>query len=143
MLLGFVASVGDYRYMPKPTIGASQTLQNGRKRTPRPLGPQPHKVPATAKSPARLRLERVSIKPLTVLNRLPRFILPLLLGIFLLAGLLIPSQWAGLFLLLVGVALAWLVALSWPAIVTSAKIVRVVVIAIVLFAAVWRLAGLG
>jgi len=68
---------------------------------------------------------------------------PLALSAFLVAGLLIPGAWAGIFLLALGLALAWLVALSWPAIIPSARVIRVLVVGVVIAAAFWRFAGYG
>lgn len=117
---------------------ASSPRKNG---GPRPLGPRPQRVPAPAKSPTRIKFERVSLRPLTIIHRLPRLIVPIVMGALLLAGLLLPSSWAGLLLVVLAAILGWFVALSWPAIVPSARVLRVVVIVVIAAAAVWRLTG--
>ncbi|MFZ1855124.1 MAG: DUF6703 family protein, partial [Candidatus Nanopelagicales bacterium] len=105
------------------------------------LGPRPQRVPAATKSPARIKFERISLRPLTVIHRLPRLIVPIVMGALLLTGLLLPSSWAGLLLVALAAILGWFVALSWPAIVPSARALRVVVIIVIAAAAVWRLTG--
>ena len=74
---------------------------------------------------------------------MPRLVLPIVMGALLLAGLLIPSSLAGLLLIVLGLLLAWLVALSWPAIEVSSRAIRVVVIAMIFAAAIWKLGGNG
>ncbi len=128
--------------MPKPSTGPGRS-SGGRQNGSRPLGPHAQRIPSQAKSPARLKLERVSIRPLHALKRLPRFVLPLVMGLLLLAGLLIPNQWAGVLLLVVAAFLTWLLALSWPALITSSKLIRLLVVLLVTFAAFWRMAGYG
>ena len=127
--------------MAKPTTGPGRTARSGRPTAARPLGPRPQRVPSEAKSPARRRLERVSAGPLLRLHRLPRLVLPLVMGALLLAGLLVPGAWAGLFLVILTALLAWLVALSWPALAGSAKVIRVLVVVVIAAAAIWRLTG--
>ncbi len=58
---------------------------------------------------------------------MPTFLLPALLAILLFLGLAIPSPWAGLLLVPIAVFLIWLTALSWPAISTGSRVLRVVV----------------
>lgn len=129
--------------MPKPSTGPGRSSGGRRQNGARPLGSQPQRVPSQAKSPTRLKLERVSIRPLHALKRLPRFVLPLAMGLLLLAGLLIPGQWAGLLLLVVAAFLTWLLALSWPALIASSRLIRLLVVLLVTFAAFWRMAGYG
>lgn len=74
---------------------------------------------------------------------MPRLILPLIMGVLLLAGLLIPSPLAGLLLIVLGLLLAWLVALSWPAIEIPSRAIRVLVTLMIFAAAVWKLGGNG
>ncbi|NQU37648.1 MAG: hypothetical protein HQ526_08670 [Actinobacteria bacterium] len=129
--------------MAKPSTGPGRSSGSGRRNGTPPLGSRPQRVPSQAKSPARLKLERFSVRPLHFLKRLPRLVLPVLLGLLLLGGLLLPSQLAGLLLLVVAVFLGWLLALSWPALIGSARAVRLFVVVIVTFAAFWRLFGYG
>lgn len=130
----------------KPTVRKA-TTGPGRSRPAasgtRPLGPRPQRVPATAGTPARRRLERASVVPLLRLRAMPRWFLPAILGALLLLGLFVSSAWAGLFLLAVAVFLGWLTTLSWPALQPSARLVRSAVVAVVAVAAIWRLTGNG
>jgi hypothetical protein len=135
--------VGDYGGMVKPSTGPGRSSGSGRRNGTPPLGRHPQRVPTQAKSAARLKLEKFSRRPLHFLKRLPRLILPVVMGILLLAGLLLPSQFAGLLLLLVAAFLGWLLALSWPAVIGSSRAIRLLVVVVVTFAALWRLAGYG
>lgn len=72
---------------------------------------------------------------------MPKLVLPIVMGALLLAGLLIPFPLAGLLLVLLGLLLMWLVALSWPALEVSARAIRVIVILIIFAAAIWKLSG--
>lgn len=72
---------------------------------------------------------------------MPRFLIPVLMGLLLLGGLAISAPWAGLFLVALGGFLSWLIALSWPALSPGAKVIRVVTALIVLGAGVWKLTG--
>jgi hypothetical protein len=58
---------------------------------------------------------------------LPTFLLPLVLAVSLFLGLALPFPWTGIILIVIGLFLVWLTALSWPAISTSSRLVRVVV----------------
>jgi hypothetical protein len=109
--------VGDYGCMAKPSTGPGRASGSGRRNGSPPLGSRPQRVPNQAKSPTRLKLEKFSMRPLHLLKRLPRLILPIVMGVLLLGGLLLPSQFAGLLLLVVAVFLGWLLALSWPALI--------------------------
>jgi len=81
------------------------------------------------------------MRPLHFLKRLPRLVLPIAMGLLLLGGLLLPSQFAGLLLLVVAVFLGWLLALSWPVLNGSSRAIRLLVVVVVTFATFWRLAG--
>lgn len=129
--------------MPKSTTGPGRSAASRRSGSGRPLGPNAQRVPSQAKSPARLRLEHLSIRPLHFFKRLPKLLLPILMAGFLLAGLLIPSSFAGIFLLVLGVFLGWLLALSWPALAPSSRYIRLLVVVVVTIAAFWRFAGYG
>lgn len=61
----------------------------------------------------------------------------------MLLGLMVPSAWAGAFLLILSAFLAWLLALSWPMLRPGARWLRVAVVAVVAIAAIWRFAGNG
>lgn len=109
----------------------------------RPLGPRPQRVPPAAATPTRRKLERYSVRPLVILKSLPGWLLPMAMGVFLLLGLLVPGRLAGAFLLVLAAFLGWLLALSWPALTTGSKVIRLAVNLMVLVAAGWRFAGYG
>lgn len=126
--------------MPKPSTGPGR---NSSSNGTRPLGPRPRRVPSEVKSPARRKLETLSAGPLLRMHSLPRLVVPGLLFVLFAAGLFIKSSWAGILLAVVAVFVAWLLAVSWPLLATSAKIIRVLVVAALVAAAVWRLTGNG
>jgi hypothetical protein len=127
--------------MPKQSTGPGRTTSARRTGGTRPLGPRAQRVPSQAKSPARLKLERLSIRPLHFVRRLPKLVVPIAMGALLLAGLLITAAWSGLLLLALAAFLGWLLALSWPALVPSSRWIRLLVVVAIVAAAVWRLTG--
>ena len=127
--------------MPKQSTGPGRTLSARRTGGTRPLGPRAQRVPSQAKSPARLKLEQLSIRPLHFVRRLPKLVIPIAMGALLFAGLLITEPWAGLLLLVLAGFLAWLLALSWPALVPSSRWIRLLVVAAIVVAAFWRFTG--
>ena len=68
-------------------------------------------------------------------------VIPIAMGALLFAGLLITEPWAGLLLLVLAGFLAWLLALSWPALVPSSRWIRLLVVAAIVVAAFWRFTG--
>ena len=86
--------------------------------------PAPSPVPA---SDARARFEDASRPMLLRMRGLPTFVIPALLAVALFLGLVLPWAWAGLFLVAIGLFLAWLTALSWPAISPGSRLLRVLV----------------
>lgn len=107
----------------------------------RPLSKKPQQAPPATKSEGRRALERRSAGALLVLHRLPRWAIPVIMGILLLLGLFITAAWAGIFILAISVFLAWLLALSWPVILPTSRVFRVIVIAVVAGVGVMRLMG--
>jgi len=75
------------------------------------------------------------------MRALPTFLLPMVLAVALFLGLVIRAPWAGLFLIVIGLFLSWLTALSWPAVSPASRLVRVVVDAAVLTLGVLKLLG--
>lgn len=101
---------------------------------------------ATAKntSGARSDFERRSFPLLKALHGLPKWVVVVVPGILLFLGLVLtgPVAWVGgLLLLVLGVMLAWLTALSWPAIGPGSRALRVVVVAAVFGIAVLKILG--
>jgi hypothetical protein len=91
-------------------------------------------------SPFRTAVERRSAVFVIFLRRLPRAVPALLVIGLVAAGLLAAPPISGIALLVVGLLLVWLVFLSWPAIPPPARVIRVVVIAVVLGYALAHLA---
>ena len=67
--------------MPKQSTGPGRTTSARRTGGTRPLGPRAQRVPSQAKSPARLKLERLSIRPLHFVRRLPKLVVPIAMGL--------------------------------------------------------------
>ncbi len=119
---------------------------NSRASSKSPGKPTPARstAPATGKVPStgwRRELERRSAPALIVLHGLPRWLVPIAMGLLLLVGLLAPSIIGGIALLGLGVFLGWLLAVSWPLVSGSARLVRLLVVAAVLGVGVARLVG--
>ncbi len=107
---------------------------------PKPSAKQQTPAPASG---ARATLEDLSRGPLTRLHRMPRWTVPVIMGVLLLAGLLIRQPWAGVLLVALALFLGWLLALSWPQLSPGSKVMRLLVIAIVIFAAYRKFTGIG
>lgn len=75
------------------------------------------------------------------MQSLPAFLVPVTLGILLFLGLTLNAAWSGLMLILIAVFLFWLTAVSWPAISTGSRILRLVVDVGVLALGVLKLLG--
>jgi hypothetical protein len=94
--------------------------------------------PAGASS-LRQAVERRSAAPLLYLRGLPRAVPAGGIVALAAAGVLLPPLFGALALLIVAAFLSWLVYLSWPAIDSTARTLRTVVIAVLVVAAVARL----
>lgn len=93
-------------------------------------------------STLRESLERVSIRPLTYLSGLPRFVPFLGILVLTFAGILLPSP-AWLLLVVVILVLAWILALAWPKLSPAEKLMRIAVIAIMVAVLVTQVAERG
>jgi hypothetical protein len=103
-----------------------------------PRGPQGDAVRPTAPqfskpgtSPRRLRFEQASYPMLRRLHSWPRWIIVVLPAILLVGGLILtgPLAWVGgIALLVVWAFVAWLTALSWPALSPGSKLLRLLVV---------------
>lgn len=92
----------------------------------------------------RSNLERASIPILARLLSVPRWLIVVAMGTFLFLGLIQTGglSWlGGIFLLIVGGFLGWLLLLSWPVLSTGRRISRIVVVAAVLGIAVLKFLG--
>jgi len=124
-----------------------------KKRVHRPEGSRP--IPSSApKAPTagpggsapsgaslRDRFEHASRPLLRRMQALPAFLIPVTLGILLFLGLTLNAAWSGLLLILIAVFLFWLTAVSWPAITTGSRILRLAVDIGVMVLGVLKLLG--
>lgn len=107
----------------------------------RPLSAKPQQAPPTTTSQARRTLEVKSAGPLLILHRMPRWLIPIIMAVFLLLGLVIDAAWAGIFILAIAGFLGWLLALSWPVILPASRAFRSLVIVVVAVVGVMKLLG--
>ena len=125
---------------PRPTKSARPKQQGAGANRSRSSS-QP--VPTTSVSaPWRRRLERASAPTLLRMHAMPRWLPSLIMFTLLLAGVFLPGGVAALALGLVVLILVWLLTLSWPALSNPAKLGRLFVVGLVIFAALVRLSGL-
>jgi hypothetical protein len=115
---------------------ARPSHRNPAKAAEKELGLAP--APATG---WRAGLERRSVGPLMVMTSLPGWLVPVLLGVLLVAGLLLPFAWSGLLLLIPAVFLGWLLLLSWPVIGAGGRLLRLIAVVVLFGAAAFRLMG--
>ncbi len=104
-------------------------MSQRKSRSPQRSQPQPQN------DSGRRTLERISAPALITLHNMPRWVVPVLLATLLFLGLILAGDWRflGAFLLVVvGLFVSWLTALSWPILTPSSRAVRVIV-AVVLF----------
>lgn len=104
-------------------------------------GGTPRPTPSAA---GRGAFQQRSLPLLRWMHALPRWLVVIAPAIFLFVGLVLtgPVAWlGGLLLLLVALFLAWLTALSWPAISPSARALRVLVVAALVGIAVFKFLG--
>jgi len=107
-----------------------------------PPAQQPPAGPSSGQS--RQSLERASIPILTKLMAVPRWLIVVLMGAFLFLGLIQTGSLAwlgGIFLLIVGGFLGWLLVLSWPALTPGRRATRLIVVAAVFGIAMLKFLG--
>lgn len=86
----------------------------------------------------RQTVERASLKPAAYLHHLPRWLIPGLVTVLFVAGIAVQG-WAGAALLFVVTGfLAWLATLSWPALGSQGRAVRVLILAALIGLALWQ-----
>jgi hypothetical protein len=127
-----------------------------KKRVHRPEGSRPVSPPATKPAAPRPnasggrtssdlslreRFEDFSRPILQRMQVLPGFLIPVTLGILLFLGLTLNATWSGILLIVIAVFLFWLTAVSWPAITTGSRLLRLVVDVSVLVLGVLKLLG--
>ena len=117
----------------------------GRGSKPAPKAGAPRSgAPDGRASGPRAGLERASYPLLLQLRAIPRWIMVVLPGVLLFAGLVMPVSfaWLGALLLaLVGVFLGWLLLLSWPVLSLSSRLLRLIVIVAVFGIAFFKAMG--
>nr|BFE88125.1 hypothetical protein GCM10020093_107260 [Planobispora longispora] len=86
----------------------------------------------------RQKIERLSAAPMVFLFQLPRWIVPAVLVILLLAGFALPSFWGGLAALVVAAFVVWLAYMSWPSLSFKGRILRVALLTFLLLLAADR-----
>ena len=85
---------------------------------------RPGRPAAPPPSPARARLNRVSAPLLIRMHALPRWVVPVVMGLLLAGGLFL-SSWLGTLLLAIVTAfITWLFALSWPVLTPGGRVAR-------------------
>jgi len=84
---------------------------------------------------------RTSAGPLIILHRLPTLLVAVVLAVTLVAGLALPWAGAGLLLLVLAVFLGWLLALSWPILPWTGRVIRGLAVLALLAMGVMRLLG--
>ncbi|GIH81226.1 DUF6703 family protein [Planobispora longispora] len=104
-------------------------------RRPLPPGEQFFTPGATG---LRQKIERLSAAPMVFLFQLPRWIVPAVLVILLLAGFALPSFWGGLAALVVAAFVVWLAYMSWPSLSFKGRILRVALLTFLLLLAADR-----
>ncbi len=83
-------------------------------------------------------VEQASLKPAAYLHHLPRWLPPVLVAVLFIGGVAVRG-WAGAVLLFVVAAfLAWLAALSWPALDAQGRALRVLAVAVLTGLALWQ-----
>ena len=118
---------------------------------PRPAAPrqpsQPRGVRSTPEGPDsdfRRSLNEASAPILMKLHTLPRWIIPVTMGLLLITGLFLDGAWTwlgALLILTVAAFLGWLLALSWPMLRPGGRLARAFVVAVVIGAAALKVTG--
>jgi hypothetical protein len=78
---------------------------------------------------------------ITFLHGAPRWLVGAIPGVLLLGGLLAPAPWGPILLGLVTLFIAWLLALSWPRLETTPRLLRTGVVLLLAAAVAARAAG--
>lgn len=94
-------------------------------------------------SDSRSRFEDASRGPLVALTRVPKPLIVIGMAAFLVAGLMLPSPWGPICLVILGLFLGWLLALSWPVIPGASRVLRLLTVGLVFGAAYLRASGRG
>lgn len=120
-------------------MAPSQHGENGDDRPAgRPL-PEGESFYTPGAGPLRQAVERRSALPLVWLHQAPRWILPVALGLVLIAGLMVPGPVGALLLVVLSLFFAWLAFLAWPSITAGQRLLRMVAVAVLLALALGQL----
>lgn len=85
-------------------------------------------------------LQRASVPLITAINSLPSFVPILVIFALIVGGGLIPG-WGWILMSIAVLFLAWMLAISWPRLSTSERLMRIAVLAFVLAVTVTRAIG--
>lgn len=121
---------------PPPAPGAARSGSSADRPTIGAQSPSP--------SSARKRFEELSFPLIRTLHGLPRWLIVVLPAILLFGGLVLtgPLGWiGGVLLFIVWLFIAWLTALSWPALTPGSRVFRVLVVAALLGVVVLKFMG--
>lgn len=117
---------------PRPgSPGQGSPGQKRSRQRVRPL-PQGNSLYTPGASAARQATERRSAKLLIFLHQLPTWVAPLVLVVFLVAGLAVRGPAGAVALCVVAAVLAWLAALSWPRLSFAGRFARIIAVAAML-----------
>jgi hypothetical protein len=86
----------------------------------------------------RQSIERLSLRPAAYLRALPRWLPPVVIAVLFVGGLAVRGWGGAAMLLVVTLFLAWLAALSWPALPPPTRVLRVLAVVVLLALAVWQ-----
>lgn len=89
-------------------------------------------------SPARQATERRSAKALLYLHQLPAWTVPVVLAALVIVGLAVRGPGGAVALCALAAVLGWLASLSWPRLSARARLVRVLVVAVLLALAAFQ-----
>jgi hypothetical protein len=103
--------------------------RSGQRGRPLPRGSSLYTPGASA---TRQATERRSARPLIYLHQLPVWVPPILLVVFLIAGLALRGPAGAASLCVVAAVLAWLAAVSWPRLSAAGKAGRILAVLIML-----------
>lgn len=97
---------------------------------------------ANSNTPKPNKLHQLSAPALLFIHSLPRFVFPLVTAAILLGGLFTTNSiLGGSLLVLLGLILAWLIALSWKLLTPTAQVVRSLMLVVVFGYAFGRIFG--
>ena len=106
--------------------------------TPRRRLPPGETLYSPGAGPTRRRIERASAPVVVYLHQLPRLMPIAILVVLLVLGALLPPAFAVIAIGLATLFVAWLSYLSWPAVTTSARAIRVGIVVLLIGFAISR-----